>query len=213
MPASLWQLNLAEFRDTAASSDPSVAAVAVSAISAACALGLAVMVLEVIGKRKGFQGDRQRLDALADAAREEADRLARYADEDPAAYAAYIRSLRMSKNTEAERHDRERAIGAALRRATDVPLAAARTAVAGLNICAEAAGMAEGSVATDLGGAAFLLAGAVRAMLFSVDANLAALGESEYRDQVAAEREELEETAARQEKAVRKRVRGALPAA
>lgn len=213
MPASLWQLNLAEFRETAASSDPSVAAVAVSAISAACALGLAVMVLEVIGKRKGFQGDRQRLDALADAAREEADRLARYADEDPAAYAAYIRSLRMPKNTEAERHDRERAIGAALRRATDVPLAAARTAVAALNICAEAAGMAEGSVATDLGGAAFLLAGAVRAMLFSVDANLAALGESEYRDQVAAEREELEETAARQEKAVRKRVRGALPAA
>ena len=206
MPPSLWNSNLEEFREKAASTDPSIAAVAVSTVSAACALGLVVMVLEVIGQRKGFQGDRQRLEALAEAAREESDRLARYADEDPAAYAGYMRALRMPKSTEPERHERERAIAAALRRATDVPLAAARTAVAGLNICAEAAEMAHGAVATDLGGAAMLLSGATRAMLCSVDANLSALGESEYRDQVAAERAELEERADRQQKGVRKRV-------
>jgi formiminotetrahydrofolate cyclodeaminase len=208
MAASLWRFTLAEFREQVASSDPTVAAVSVSAVSAACALDLVVMVLAIIGGRKGFSGDRQRLESLADAAREESDRLARYADEDSVAYAGYLRCVRMPKGTEAERRERTRAMAKALRRATDVPLAAARTAVAGLNICAEAAGMAHGAVATDLGGAAMLLAGATRAMLLSVDANLEALGESEYRDQIVAERDELRGSAARQEKAVLKRLHG-----
>ncbi len=102
----------------------------------------------------------------------------------------------------------QRALAAALRRATEVPLAAANAAVAGLNICAEAADLAGGSAATDLGGAAMLLAGAVRAMLLSVDANLAALGETEFRDQAAVERGELEDRAIRQSNAIRKRVAG-----
>jgi formiminotetrahydrofolate cyclodeaminase len=206
MQPSLWHSNLEEFRERVASTDSTIAAVAVSAISAAYAAGLVVMVLDVIGKRKNFEGDRQRLETLAEAAREESDRLARYADEDPAAYAGYMRAIRLPKSTEAERAERENAKAAALRRATDVPLSAARAAIAALNICAEAAEVAHGAVAADLGGSASLLSGAIRAMLCTVDANLAALRESEYRDLVAAERAELEQRADRQEKTVRKRV-------
>ena len=204
--ASLWRATLDEFRERVASRDPAVAAVAVAAVSAAFALDLVVMVLEITASRKSFQGDRERVDALVESARHEADRLARYAEEDPAAYAQYVRCLRMPKGTEAERARRERAIANALRRATEVPLAAASAAVAGLNVCAEAAGLAAGSVATDLGGSAMLLAGAIRAMLVSVDANLALLGESEFADQVAAERRDLETTADRQSKAIRKAI-------
>lgn len=204
--ASLWQSSLEEFREKAASRDPSVAAVAVASVSASCALSLAVMVLEITANRKNFQGDRKRLEALVEAARVESGRLARYADEDPAAYAHYMRCLRMPKDTESERALREQALASALRRATEVPLSAARAAIAGLNICAEAAELAHGAVATDLGGASQILAGAVRAMLLSVDSNLKAIGESEFTDQIAAERTELEERADRQAKAVRKRV-------
>ena len=203
---SLWQSSLEAFREKAASRDPAVAAVAVASVSASCAISLVVMVLEITENRKNFQGDRKRLEALVEAARTESDRLARYADEDPAAYAHYVRCLRMPKDTESERVHRDQAIASALRRATEVPLSAARAAMAGLNVCAEAAELAHGAVATDLGGAAQLLAGAVRAMLLSVDANLAALGESEYADQIAAECSELEERADRQAQAVRKRV-------
>lgn len=206
MPPSLWDSSLEEFRGKVAGTDTSVAAVAVSAVSASCAIGLVVMVLDVIGKRKGFKGDRHRLEALMEAAQEESERLKRYADEDPAAYAGFMRALRLPKNTDAERRERERAMAAALRRATEVPLSAARAAVAGLNICAEAAEMAHGAVAADVGGAAHLLAGATRAMLGTVDVNLASLQESEYRDQMSVERGELADRAERQEKAVRRRV-------
>jgi formiminotetrahydrofolate cyclodeaminase len=204
--STLWHSTLEEFREKVASRDPAVAAVAVAAVSAAFALNLVVMVLEITDSRKGFKGDRHRLETLVESAQAESDRLARHAEEDPKAYAAYVRCLRMPKATESERDRRERALTAALRRATEVPLAAADAAVAGLNICAEAAGLADGAVATDLGGAAMLLAGAARAMLLSVDANLAALGENEFRDRVTAERLELEQRADRQAKAVRKRV-------
>jgi len=206
--SSLWSVTLEEFREKVASRDASVAAVAVATVSASCALNLVVMVLEIAGSRKNFRGDRRRLEVLVEAARAESERLARFADEDPAAYARYVRCLRMPKDTAAEREQREHAIAAALRRATEVPLAAANAAIAGLNVCAEAAELAEGPVATDLGGAAMLLAGAVRAMLLSVDANLAALGETEFRDQAAVERGELEDRAIRQSSAIRKRVAG-----
>lgn len=208
LASSLWSSTLEEFREKVASPDPSIAAVAVAAVSASCALNLVVMVLEIVAGRKNFRGDRRRLEALVEAARSESERLARFADQDPAAYSHYVRCLRMPKSTDAERVQRERAIAGALRRATEVPLAAANAAVAGLNVCVEAAEMAEGPAATDLGGAAMLLAGAVRAMLLSVDANLAALGETEFRDQAAVERGELEDHAIRQAGAVRKRIAG-----
>src|SRR5579864_555250 len=115
--ASLWQSTLEEFREKVASRDPSVAAVAVAAVSASCALGLVVMVLEITANRKNFEGDRRRIEALVDAALAESERLARYADEDPEAYAQYVRCLRMPRGTEAERAQRQRAIAKALNRA------------------------------------------------------------------------------------------------
>ena len=206
--SSFWQLSLEDFREKVGSRDPSVAAVAVASVAAACAANLAVMVLEINANRKNFQGDPKRIEALVEASRAESGRLARYADEDPAAYAWYMRCARLPKNTESERAYRDREITSALHRATEVPLSAARSAMAALNICAEAAGLAHGAVATDLGGASMLLAGAIRAMLLSVDSNLKALGESEFTDQIAAERAELEQRAARQADAVRERIAG-----
>jgi len=204
--SSIWHARLDEFREKIASRDPSIAAVSVAAVSAACAVNLVVMVLEITANRKNFSGDRHRVDSLVEAALAESERLGRYADEDSAAYARYVRCLRMPKSTPAEREQRDHAVANALRRATEVPMAAARAAMAALNVCAEAAEIAHGSAATDLGGAAMLLAGSVRALLLSVDANLAALGESEFSDEIAAECTELEERADRQSQAVRKRV-------
>ena len=50
----------------------------------------------------------------------------------------------------------------ALLQATETPLAAARSAVAAIELCAEAAGMARGAIAADIGGAAGQLFGATR---------------------------------------------------
>ncbi|HYL37302.1 MAG TPA: cyclodeaminase/cyclohydrolase family protein [Bryobacteraceae bacterium] len=69
----------------------------------------------------------------------------------------------------------------------EVPMRAARAAVAGLDLCAEASGSVRGWIAADLGASRELLAGAARAILLCVDANL----QRSPNPEVAAERRQL----------------------
>jgi len=141
--------------------DPIVAGVAVSAVSAGLGMALLALTLKVASRRNDFAGDRARLRALLNAANKESARLVRYADEDIAAYQKYRNSLK-----------RKRGIDAALSRIIETPLEAAGSAARGLDLCAEAVSLVPLSVASDLGAAETLLAGAVRAILLTVDVNL-----------------------------------------
>ncbi len=159
MDASIWPATLASFCDEVAGTNPAPAAVAVAAVTANFGIGLLIKVLEINGKRKSFAGDPQKLKALIDAARRQSEQLRAIADEDIAAVRQYLGS----------RHPAD------ARNAIEVPLRAARAAVAGLDLCVEASeaiqGVSRGLLAADLGAAALLLSAAVRAILLSVDFN------------------------------------------
>ena len=146
------------------------AGVSVAAVSATLGVSLLQKVLEIVAKRKSFAGDPGELSSVRQAAKNEAERLARCADEDIAAYRAYLAARRL-KTGDAE--------ASSLRAVIETPLQAARSALSGLDLCAAAAGMVKGAVAADLGTAAILLAGAVRALLLSVDVNLRQLPDRE----------------------------------
>jgi formiminotetrahydrofolate cyclodeaminase len=140
---------------------PIVAGVAVSAVSAGLGMALLALTLKVASRRKDFAGDRARLTRLLHVVNKESVRLVRYADQDIAAYQKYRDSLK-----------RKRGIDAALRRIIETPLDAAGSAAYGLDLCAKALSLVPLSVASDLGAAKTLLAGAVRAILLTVDVNL-----------------------------------------
>jgi formiminotetrahydrofolate cyclodeaminase len=145
----------------AGAKDPIVAGVAVSAVSAGLGMALLALTLKVASRRKDFAGDRARLTRLLNAVNKESVRLVRCADQDIAAYQNYRDSLK-----------RKRGIEAALRRIIETPLEAAASAVRGLDLCARAVSVVPLSVASDLGAAEALLAGAVRGILLTVDVNL-----------------------------------------
>jgi len=166
--------------------DPIVAGVAVSAVSAGLGMALLALTLKVASRRKNFAGNRARLRALLNAANKESARLVRYADEDIAAYQKYRDSLK-----------RKRGIDAALSRIIETPLEAAGSAARGLDLCAEAVSLVPLSVASDLGAAETLLAGAVRAILLTVDVNLLQL----------AAKSELRRGATRQVKRILRKVK------
>ena len=157
---------------------------AAAAISGALALRVLITVLEISAQKQ----EREQLERLIEAARREAEKLARLSREDGTAYAAYVEARR-ARSAETQ---------AALWRAIETPLAAARAAAAGIDICAEVAGTVRGAMAADVAGAAALLAGAVRAILCSVDANLRSVEDKAFAGQVATERRELEAKAARE---------------
>jgi len=172
MSDSVWNETLEGFRKRLAGTDPAPAGVSVAAVSATLALGLLIKVLEITKNRKSFSGDPQQIEKLIRDAAYESTRLAQAADDDIAAYKEYLASRRSA---------------AALRRAIEVPLGAARVAASGLELCAQSADLVSVPLAPDLDAARTLLAGALRAMFFSIEANLRQELDRPFRESVEAE--------------------------
>jgi formiminotetrahydrofolate cyclodeaminase len=189
---SIWTGTLAGFREKAGGRDPVPASVAISAVSASLALALLAKVLEITRNRKSFTGDPKKIGELLEAARSESTHLTHLADDDIEAFNQYMDCLRGGQD-----------VHTATRKAIEVPMEAARAAVRGLDLCAEAIGLVQGLTAADLGAAAELLSGAVRAILLSIDFNAGGMpAEPEYSRKIKAERRELEVTARRRADAV-----------
>ena len=175
---------LEELRKQLATGDGITGIVAVSAVSASLALSVVEMVLRVAARKR----DSEKLRGLLTEVHASSDRLMRLADEDRASYGLYREALKLPKGTD----ERRQAITSALRRATETPLAAARTAASAIDLCGQAASLVEGDIAADVRGAAVLLAGAARAILASVDVNLEKLQDQPFYSRLAGDRRELE---------------------
>jgi formiminotetrahydrofolate cyclodeaminase len=192
MESSVWTGTLAGFREKAASADPVPAGVAISAVTASIAIGLLAKVLSIARKKKALSGDVQRLDMLLDAARSESTLLTHLADDDIRAFNQYMDAVRNGLD-----------VNTAIHKAIEVPMNAARSAVRGLELCAEAAGFVRGMTEADLGAAVALLSGAVRAILLSVDSNVRELrSDEQFSDTITGERRQLESNALRHADAV-----------
>jgi formiminotetrahydrofolate cyclodeaminase len=207
MEDSIWTATLASFRERVTGQEPAPAGVSASAVTATFALGLLTKVLKISSQRKNFPGDPQQVAALLDSAGRESAALARAADQDIAAFYRYLDCLRLPRATEKQQAERRQAMDAAMHEAIELPLNAARAAARGLDLCMKATGLVHSFVAADLGAAATLLAGAVQAILLSVDFNVRQLDSGEaLRAQVPAESLQLENQALQHAEVIRKRV-------
>jgi methenyltetrahydrofolate cyclohydrolase len=211
MAGPIWDVSIEQFRSAAASGDPTPAGVAVSAVSASFAFGLLTKVLRVSGRRKDFAGSAAKIESMSDAARIEAKRMLQLAEDDIAAFNAFVASNRLPQVTDSEREERQRAVNSAVRKAIEIPLAAARSAAMGMELCSEASGLTHAAVIADLGAAASLLASALRVFLMCADSNLRqlALDPQPFREAFAA-RAEWEHRAYRHAEAVLKHVAAAI---
>jgi methenyltetrahydrofolate cyclohydrolase len=207
MTAPIWESSLEQFRSAAASGEPTPAGVAISAASAGFALGLLAKVLKVSARHKNFAASSAKLNSMCDAARAEAKRMLQFAEADVAAFNAFVAGNRLPQSTDREREDRQRAVNAAVRKAIEVPLAAARCAASGLELCSEACGITHVAVIADLGAAASLLSSAMHVFLLCADSNLRqlALDPSPFREAFAG-RGQWEPRASRHAESVMKHV-------
>lgn len=211
MTMPLSESSLEDFRAAAAGGEPTPAGVAIAAASASFALGLLAKVAAVSARHKKFAQHSGKLHALAEAAAAESRRALRLAEQDVAAFKACVAGNRLPQSTEAEREARQRAIHDAVREAIEIPLAAARSAAKGLELCSEAAGATHTTVIADLGAAASLLANAMRVFLMCADSNLGqlAVDPAQFRGAFAG-RKEMETRAYRLADEVLKQVASAI---
>jgi formiminotetrahydrofolate cyclodeaminase len=180
MRLSLWSSTLSDFRVELATTAPAPAGVSIAAVSAAFALSLVVKTLEITAKAS------PRADALIEQAHALSGQLAKLADRDAAAFDEYLRCVRLPKDSSF----RSAELAKALHETIETPLEAAQRAVQGLKLCSDA--VVNPFVAPDLGAAAALLAGSVRAILVSVDFNLGTLQQGDpFLEAASAERERI----------------------
>lgn len=189
VPVQISDFTLEELRLAAAGQQPTPAGVAVAAVSAAFALGLLVKVLTVSGRRQELAANLPGLESLAAAAQAGSQRMLQLAEHDVAAFEAYLTARRMARATDSERQAREESTRAAVRRAIDVPLAAAQEAATGLELCSEMSAVTPPALAADLGVAAALLAGALRGFLLCAESNVRQLAPdaAAHRERLAAD--------------------------
>jgi formiminotetrahydrofolate cyclodeaminase len=195
--SSIRHSTIESFREHIAKArDPIAGGVAVAAVAAGLGMSLLALTLKVTSRRKKSSGDQTRITALLDAANKESAKLVRCADQDIAAYQKYRDSLRRKPGSDG-----------ALRRIIETPLKAAGSAVRGVDLCAEAVSLVPLSVASDLGAAAALMAGATTAILLTLDVNLKELpAASELRRSAGRIRRALESRCARQVERVLEKV-------
>jgi formiminotetrahydrofolate cyclodeaminase len=187
MESPIGSATIDAFREHIAAADnPIAGGVAVASVSAGLGMALLALTLKVASQRKDFACDRTRLAKLLSAAGKESSRLVRCADQDISAYQQYRDSLK-----------RKGRAAIALRRIIVSPLQAAGSAARGLDLCQEAVSLVPLSVVSDLGAAATLLAGSVKAILLTVDVNVRQLPRSsQLRRNVVKTRRQLEKSAA-----------------
>jgi methenyltetrahydrofolate cyclohydrolase len=193
---------VADFAAQVGGNQPVPAGVSIASVSASLALALLAKVLDIATKRKDFQGDRARIQALIDSCRSESKGFTELADLDVLAFNEFLECVRSSKGD--GKHE-------AMCKCIEVPMQGARAVIRGLNLCVEGVEVVRGLTAADLGIAAAMLHGAIRSMLISVDFNLLHLDSATpIFDKLKTERRELELEAARRDDVITTAVRALL---
>lgn len=178
---------LEHFLEALASEQPTPGGGAAAAVSAALAAALTAMVVRLSldrAKYADFADLHAEALAASDAARA---RFLELADEDAAAYAAYLAARRLPRETEAQQEAREVAARGAARVATKVPLELVKACQQQMELVERCAGRTNLYVASDLEVAALLLDSATRAAAANVRVNLPTIGDEGFASAVTAE--------------------------
>ena len=198
------------FLDELASSAPTPGGGSAGALVGAVGAALLAMVGNLTVGKKGYDAAEGSMRALvADSERLRAE-LVRLADEDVRVFGEVMAAYRMPRGDDTERAARRVAIQAALRGATEAPLALARTCAEVIERAAVAAEEGNANVVSDAGAGVVAAHAALRAAALNVYINAGSIEDREFAEQALAELERLLAAGAERTEGVFARVRERL---
>jgi formiminotetrahydrofolate cyclodeaminase len=168
------------FLDELASSAPAPGGGSVAAFAGALGAALVSMVCNLTLGKKGYEDVQDDIEALlgnSEALRQE---LADLLEADVSAYTGYSKAAKMPRATDEEKAERAEAMLAALKVATDVPLAIAEAAVKVMDLCTPAAEKGNKWAVSDAGVAVLMAEAALRSAALNVLINLGTLKDEEF---------------------------------
>ena len=186
------RLSLVELLDAFASSTPAPGGGSASALAGALGTSLLIMVAGLPKTRNGTPEERADLAAAAARLKPVRDDLTALVDRDSDAYVSVMNAYRLPKSNDEEKAARTAAIDAAMRAATEAPLATMRACH---QVMREAPSILEHGAPSAASGAAVaieLLTAAARGAALNVDTNIADMKDADYVGRVTRERHDLE---------------------
>jgi methenyltetrahydrofolate cyclohydrolase len=177
------------FLDELASDAPAPGGGSVAAISGALGAALISMVCNLTLGKKGYEEVQDDIQDLLDQSEALRAELTMLVEEDVKAYTGYSVAAKMPRSSDEEKAERAKAMQAALKTATDVPLHIAETAVKVMDLCTPAAEKGNKWAVSDAGVAVLMAEAALRSAALNVLINLGSLKDETF---VADRRAKLE---------------------
>lgn len=168
---------LSELLDALASDSPTPGGGTAAALAGAMGAALAQMVAALTLSKEKYAAVHGLIRPIDEAAAFARTQLLRLAREDSDAYDAVVAARRLPKETDAQKEARGDAIALANRRAAEVPMRTARTAVGLLALLPDLAEHGNPNAVSDVGSAALLLDAAAEGALLNVGINLAGIAD------------------------------------
>jgi methenyltetrahydrofolate cyclohydrolase len=195
--ADFAKLPLERFLEELASQSPTPGGGTAAAVAGALGASLVEMVAALtLGKEK-FAAVHEAIRPIAEGAQAARSEFLRLAQEDAGAYDAVVAARRLPKGTEEEKAARAKAIAAANRRATEIPMRTAHVAVRLLAALPELVEKGNPAAASDAGSAVLLLEAAAVGALLNVGINLPGVTDPDFMSLMNRETAELNEQSLR----------------
>jgi methenyltetrahydrofolate cyclohydrolase len=201
-------LTVAAFVDRLASAEAVPGGGSAAAVAGSLAAALVAMVASLSLDRPKYEEHAALHAEAITAARGLADRFLALADEDAAAYAAYGAAMKLPRDTDHERQNRDAAIRQAARGASDVPFRTVQACADVVGYAAALAGRSNRNASSDLEVAAYLSMAASRAAAANVYVNLPSIGDEGAARELLVRTEDLADQIEREADFLREIVRG-----
>ncbi|MEM7046763.1 MAG: cyclodeaminase/cyclohydrolase family protein [Pseudomonadota bacterium] len=182
---SLFGQSLDDFIKNVGATDPTPGGGSVAAITGALGCGLVLMAARISARKQANPALSEAIESLEKISGD----LKTLAQEDTEVFGVYMDVLGLPKDTAQDKKQRQSALAAAREQATESPLKAARTMLAGLHVSLGVCQHAQSHVVSDALAGTHLLYASITATLYNVDINT--VGQDQVADPYRRARQEI----------------------
>ncbi len=169
-----------DFVDEVSRDSPAPGGGSVAALSGALGAALGTMVANLSTSKAGFEDKKKELEDISTKGQELKQLLVQAIDKDTSAFDLVIKAMRMPKDSENDKLDREKAMEKGYKIATNVPLKTVEYCKEALEICSRISKIMDDGMASDVGSGALMANSGALAAAFNVKINLKNIKDKKY---------------------------------
>ena len=188
----LAELTIKAFLEKTASGSPVPGGGSVAALSAALAASLTEMVAKLTIGKEGYETLEDEMKAIAQEASKLKLKLVLAIDNDSNAYNDVMSAIRLPRDTEAEKSQREKAIQSRLKKATLIPMSVAEDAARVMDLAGKTLASGNKNAITDGAVGVMMAKTAILSALYNVKINLRIIKDKAFIDRTSKKVEEME---------------------